>query len=120
MLKTFRKITAAIALSTLLLAASAQGAEVIGHGDDNTGGQVSGGFSLFLIGGAAGGPLGAIAGGLLGAWAGGEAQQQAGLSGDRYAVRTEQGETLSFRSPNRQFAIGDRVNIDGIRLQPAH
>lgn len=119
MLITFRKITAATLLA-LLVAPVSQAAEVIGHSDDNSGGQVSGGFSLLLIGGAAGGPLGAIAGGLLGAWAGGEAQQQAGLSGDRYAVRTEQGETLSFRSPNRQFAIGDRVNIDGIRLQPAH
>ncbi|WP_461517048.1 hypothetical protein [Porticoccus sp.] len=119
MLKTARKITAAT-LFTLLVAPATQAAEVIGHRDDNTGGQVSGGFSLFLIGGAAGGPLGAIAGGLLGAWAGGEAQQQAGLSGDRYAVKTAQGETLSFRSPNRQFDIGDQVKIDGIRLQPGH
>lgn len=117
MLKTFRKIVA-IGLFPLLLAPIAQAAEVIGHSDDNTGGQVTGGFTLFLLGGAAGGPLGAIAGGLLGAWAGGETQQQAGLSGDRYTVRTEQGETRSFRSPNRQFEIGDRVTIDGIRLQP--
>lgn len=119
MLRTFRKITAA-ALFTLLLAPTSQAAEVIGHDDDNTGGQVSGGFTLFLIGGAAGGPLGAIAGGLLGAWAGGEVQQQAGLSGDRYAVRTEQDETLSLRSPNQQFEIGDRVTVDGIRLKPGH
>lgn len=117
MLRQFRKI-AATALVALLAIPVAQATEVVDHSDDNTGGQVTGGFTLFLIGGAAGGPLGAIAGGLLGAWAGGESQQQAGLSGNRYTVRTEQGETRSFRSPNRQFEIGDRVTIDGIRLQP--
>lgn len=36
--------------------------------------------------------------------------------GDRYKVRTEQGETRSFHSPIRQFEIGDRVTIDCIRL----
>lgn len=116
MLKTFRKI-AVIGLFPLLITPVAQAAEVIGHSDDNTGGQVTGGFTLFLIGGAAGGPLGAIAGGVLGAWAGGETQQQAGLSGDRYTVTTDQGETRSFRSPNQKFKIGERVTIDGIRLR---
>lgn len=119
MLKTFRKIVV-IGLFPLLITPVAQAAEVIGHSDDNTGGQVTGGFTLFLIGGAAGGPLGAIAGGLMGAWAGGGTQQQVGLSGDRYTVRTEQGETHSFRSPNQQFQVGDQVDIVGIRLQPSH
>jgi len=119
MLKPFKKI-AALTLLPILLTSAAQAAEVIGHSDDNTGGQVTGGFTLFLLGGAAGGPAGAIVGGLVGAWSGGETQQQAGLSGNRYSVRTEQGEIRSFRSPNRQFEIGDQVEINGIRLQPSH
>ncbi|MFT6419654.1 MAG: energy-converting hydrogenase Eha subunit B [Porticoccus sp.] len=118
MLKSFKKITAA-GLITLLITPAIHSAEVIGHSNDNTGGQVTGGSILFLIGGAAGGPAGALVGAFLGTWVGDKTQQQAGLSGDRYTVITEQGETHAFRSPNREFELGDQVDIVGIRLQPA-
>ena len=118
MLKSFRKIAAA-GLIALLIPPAIQAAEVIGHSSDNTGGQITGGSILFLIGGAAGGPAGALVGALVGTWVGDKTQQQAGLSGDRYTVRTEQGETHAFRSPNREFELGDQVDIVGIRLQPA-
>ena len=118
MLKSFRKITT-VGLIALLITPVIHSAEVIGHSNDNTGGQATGGSILFLIGGAAGGPAGALVGALVGTWIGGTTQQQAGLSGDRYTVKTEQGETHAFRSPNREFELGDQVDIVGIRLQPA-
>lgn len=103
--------------STATLGSSA---EVIGRAPDNTGGRLMGASSAFLVGGALGGPLGAIAGAALGSWVGGRAQQATELSGDTYVVRTAEGKTQSFRSPQHQFAIGDLVTIDGIRLRPIH
>lgn len=116
------KITHTLSLVALLCAYSsatiADYAEVIGRVPDNTGGRLIGGWSAFLLGGAAGGPFGALAGGLLGALIGDEVQSATKLSGDTYIVETTDGETLRFRSPRYEFAEGDKVIIDGIRIRP--
>lgn len=120
-LKT-RALSAMIPLfaNALFLGAAAAGAdEVIDSRPDNATGQVLGGWASVLIGGAAAGPAGAIVGGLAGAWLGGEAQQAAGLSGERYVVKTDSGEIEDRRSPNHHFEKGDRVITAGIHLKPA-
>ncbi len=117
-----RKVTQTLSLTGLLFAYSsatlADSAEVIGRAPDNTGGRLIGGWSVFLLGGAAGGPFGALAGGLVGALLGNETQSSAGLSGNTYIVQTADGKTLRFRSPQHEFIEGDKVLIDGIRIRP--
>mgnify|MGYP007055197815 FL=1 len=92
--------------------------KVVGQSTDKTAGKTLGGFSTFLIGGAAGGPVGAIVAGLAGAWAGGEIQEANNASGNTYQIRKTDGELVDLRSPNHTFAIGDEVIIQGIRPLP--
>ncbi|MEQ8803757.1 MAG: hypothetical protein RLP45_17110 [Haliea sp.] len=113
--------TLATGLITLTLyAGSAAAAEVTGHSPDKTGGRILGGWTAFLIGGAAAGPVGAIVAGLGGAWAGGEVQEASGNSGQLHRIRTDSGETLTLRSPGRTFAVGEQVSIDGMRPRAAN
>ncbi len=109
-------LTSLIALYSSATVASS--AEVIGRAPDNTSGRLIGGWSAFLLGGAAAGPLGAIAGGLAGAFAGSQTQESAGLSGNIYWVRTDDGAVQRFRSPQHTFSKGDLVSINGIRIKP--
>ena len=92
--------------------------EVVGRSPDRIGGQLTGGYVAFLVGGAAGGPLGAIAGGAIGAWVGGVAQESLGLAGERYQLKTESGELITLRSPNHRFELGDEVRIERGRPRP--
>ncbi len=118
-----KKITQSLSLVSLVVVYSsatiADSGQVIGRTPDNTGGQLLGGWSVFLLGGAVGGPFGALAGGLVGALLGDQAQSATGLSGNAYLVQTQDGGTLRFRSPNHQFTEGDKVIIDGIRIRPS-
>ncbi len=119
MIKRKLKLLSLASLLALYSSATiANSAEVIGRAPDNTSGRLIGGWSAFLLGGAAAGPLGAIAGGLAGAFAGNQTQQAAGLSGDVYLVKTDDGQVRHFRSPQHTFAKGDQVTIDGIRIKP--
>lgn len=65
--------------------------------------------------GAVGGPVGALIGAGIGALFGGEAQDAAGLSDRAYKVRTAEGDVKELRSPNREFAVGDKVETRGNR-----
>jgi len=116
-----RSITTKLIIGCLALlysyASAANSAEVIGRSPDNTSGRMLGGWSTFLLGGAAAGPFGAIAGGLIGIWIGDQAQASSGLSGNTYQIRKEDGSVESIRSPKTSFLIGDQVEIRGIRLQ---
>lgn len=112
--------SAAVLFSILFLtsAAAPHAAEVVAQRPDNLSGQMLGGWTAVLLGGAAGGPAGAIAGGLLGAWLGGEVQQVMGASGDAYLIKTDDGEVQRLRSPEHQFEVGDTVAIRGTRPEP--
>lgn len=111
-----------LVLASLILTYSsatfASPGEVIGRSPDNTGGRLLGGWSAFLIGGAAAGPFGALAGAMLGGWAGDKTQAATQQSGNRYLVKTVDGNVSQFRSPNHTFDIGEKVEIDGIRIRP--
>lgn len=109
--KTLSTCLIALALHT----SGTSAAEVTGHSPDKTGGRMLGGWTAFLIGGAAAGPVGAIAAGLGGAWAGGEIQEVSGNSGQLHHVKTDAGQTLTLRSPNQTFAVGEQVTIAGNR-----
>ncbi len=113
-----RKVVVPAVLMLFLCTPMLRAAEVVAERADNLGGQMIGGSTAVLIGGAAGGPIGAIAGGILGAWLGGEVQQAAGVSGDAYLIKTDDGEVHRLRSPNHRFEVGDSVAIKGIRPVP--
>lgn len=119
MIKHKLKLLSLVSLLALYSSATiANSAEVIGRAPDNTSGRLIGGWSAFLLGGAAAGPIGAIAGGLAGVFAGNQTQESAGLSGNVYLVKTDEGVIRRFRSPQHTFTKGDRVSIDGIRIKP--
>lgn len=103
--------------SAALFHASLASADVvIAEEADTLLGKTTGAWAGILVGGAAGGPLGALALGAIGAWSGGEVQETAGLNGTAYRVRREDGSETVVRSPNHQWAKGDRVEIAGNRL----
>lgn len=116
-----RTIPRTLIIGTLALlysgASIADSSEVIGRSPDNTSGRMLGGWSTFLLGGAAAGPFGAIAGGLIGIWIGDQAQAAAGLSGNHYQVKHADGSVDTVRSPRASFTMGDQVEIQGIRLR---
>lgn len=45
-------------------------------------------------------------------------QQETGLSELAYEVENEAGERTIIRSPNARFALGQRVDRQGIRIHP--
>ena len=107
------KIKSMLLVSILLVSSSSNADEVVKRV-----GQVIGGWSSVLIGGALGGPVGAIAGGLVGAWAGGNVQELSGKSGNSYVIKQENDTEVLIRSPNYSFEMGDKVKILGIRAVP--
>ena len=113
--KTLSTCLIALALHT----SSASAAEVTGHSPDKTSGRMLGGWTAFLIGGAAAGPIGAIVGGLGGAWVGGEIQEASGTNNQLHHVKTDEGQTLTLRSPNQTFAVGEQVTIAGNQIAGA-
>lgn len=114
-IRSTSKTLSACLITLALCTGGASAAEVIGHSPDKTSGRMLGGWTGFLIGGAAAGPVGALVIGLGGAWAGGELQDVSGNSGQLHHIQTEDGETLTLRSPQQTFAVGSQVTIDGKR-----
>ena len=106
------------ALLPLAISSAVMADKVVDQSADNTAGKALGGWSAFVIGGAAGGPVGAIVAGLAGTWAGGEIQSASESSGNTYQIKKTNGEVVQLRSPNHEFAIGDKVIIQGIRPLP--
>ena len=107
-------------LSAALVAPAISSADVVTAAEaDTLVGKTSGAWAGILLGGAAGGPLGALAMGIAGAWSGSEVQKTAGLSATAYRVKRDDGSEVVVRSPNRQWSLGDQVEIEGNRLVPA-
>ena len=111
-------LLAALLVGAYSLAGASHAEEVVGRSPDRIGGQLSGGTAAFLVGGGLGGPVGALVGGAIGAWMGGHTQESLGLAGERYQLRTEEGETYTLRSPQHQFELGDQVRVEGGRPLP--
>ncbi|MEE4463588.1 hypothetical protein V2S84_16025 [Azotobacter chroococcum] len=82
-------------------------------------GARNGAWRAAMMIGAVGGPVGALIGAGIGALFGGEAQDAAGLSDRAYKVRTAEGDVKELRSPNREFAVGDKVETRGNRVYDA-
>lgn len=117
--RPFSKTLSACLIALAVCTGGANAAEVTGHSPDKTSGRMLGGWTGFLIGGAAAGPIGALVIGLGGAWAGGELQEASGNSGQLHHIQTEEGESLTLRSPQQTFAVGSQVVVDGKRPRAA-
>lgn len=112
-----KTILFAIGLATAL---PLHGAEVISQSPDNTAGYGAGGVTGLMVGAALGGPFGALAGAAIGAFGGAAVQEGTGHSEQAYLVRRDDGSTERVRSPMASFQPGDQVEVQGIRLVPAH
>lgn len=97
-------------------AGAAQADEVLAQTGDNTVGEGLGAGTGMLVGGAAGGPIGALIGAGVGLLVGHSVQTASGLEQHAYKVRSSTGEEHVVRSPNQTFAVGQQVEISGIRL----
>ncbi|MDQ0740304.1 hypothetical protein [Pseudomonas sp. W4I3] len=100
---------------SLVFSSIALADEVVREVPDNTAGRGYGALSGLMVG-AVGGPIGAIAGAAAGFWIGHSVQQTAGLSDTAYEIKDAQGELKIVRSPNARFAVGQQVQMEGIRL----
>lgn len=114
-IKKIVKITACLALLLPLQMTHAD--EVISIQDDTTGGKVYGGYTAFMLGGAAGGPAGALVGGLVGLCIGDAVQSKTQLAGESYVVKKDDGTISHFRAKKDRFAVGEKVFIDGMYLR---
>jgi len=88
------------------------------EGDTTVGAGFGAGTGL-LVGGAAGGPIGALVGAGVGLLVGSGVQSATGQQGRNYTVRSSTGEVKTVRSPREEFAIGQQVEMNGIRLRAA-
>ena len=95
---------------------TAQADEVVSQTGDATAGAAFGAGTGVLVGGAVGGPLGALVGAGIGLFAGSEVQKAGGLEERAYRVRNGAGEEQTVRSPRKEFAIGQQVEVSGRRL----
>lgn len=93
--------------------------EVISQEGDTTVGSGFGAGTGLLVGGAVGGPVGALVGAGVGLFVGSGVQSATGQEGHAYQVRSSTGEVRTVRSPNEEFAIGQQVEVSGIRLRAA-
>lgn len=93
--------------------------EVISQEGETTVGAGFGAGTGLLVGGAVGGPVGALIGAGVGMFAGSGVQSATGQEGHAYKVRSNTGEVRTIRSPNEEFAIGQQVEVSGIRLRAA-
>ena len=99
------KSIALLALSLGLVAANVlQAAEVVAEREENSVGAGFGGLSGLMLGAA-------------GLWSGAQVQAATGNSGSAYVVRHEDGREQWVRSPKERFALGQQVEMNGIRLQ---
>ncbi|MCK1790281.1 hypothetical protein [Pseudomonas violetae] len=114
-MKLFYAVTLTIGIFLFQLS-HASADEVLSQAEDTTAGAAFGAGTGVLIGGAAGGPLGAIIGAALGIFGGREVQKAAGLEERAYAVRSNTGEERVVRSPRKEFAIGQEVEVKGNRM----
>lgn len=89
--------------------------EVISQEADTTVGSGFGAGTGLLVGGAVGGPIGAG----VGLFVGSGVQSATGQQGHAYKVRSSTGEVSTFRSPREEFAVGQQVEVSGIRLRAA-
>lgn len=101
----------------LLTVSSVNADEIVSEVKDQTSGKATGGMTGMMVG-AVGGPIGALVGAGIGALFGSEAQEASDTSDRAYVVRTDSGELKTVRSPNRTFAVGDKVEIRGNRPHP--
>lgn len=92
--------------------------QVISQEGDTTAGSGFGAGTGLLVGGAAGGPIGALVGAGIGLFVGSGVQSAAGLEENAYKVRDSSGKEQVVRSPSDTFAIGQQVEVSGIRLRP--
>jgi outer membrane lipoprotein SlyB len=111
-----KKLNVSILLAMVLQTGIAHADTVIEEVPDTLPGKGVGGLSGFMVGAAAGGPVGALVGAGIGWLGGGETQEASGITGTAYKVKREDGSETIVRSPNRQFAAGDRVQIVANRL----
>lgn len=93
--------------------------EVISQEGDTTVGSGFGAGTGLLVGGAVGGPIGALLGAGVGLLVGSGVQSATGLEGNAYKVRDSTGKEQVVRSPREEFAIGQQVEVEGIRLRAA-
>ncbi|MFV3382635.1 hypothetical protein [Pseudomonas sp. NY15354] len=91
--------------------------EVISQESDTTVGSGFGAGAGLLVGGAVGGPVGALLGAGFGLLVGSGVQSATGLEGNAYTVRDSAGKEQVVRSPRKEFAIGEQVEVEGIRLR---
>lgn len=87
----------------LLTVSSVNADEIVSEVKDQTSGKATGGMMV---------------GAGIGALFGSEAQEASDTSDRAYVVRTDNGELKTVRSPNRIFAVGDKVEIRGNRPHP--
>lgn len=113
------KVIVLSATLSLLGANAAIADEVISQEGDTTAGSGFGAGTGLLVGGAAGGPLGALLGAGIGLFAGSAVQSATGLQEHAYKVRDSAGKEQVVRSPQEDFAIGQQVEVSGIRLRDA-
>ncbi|MBB3103346.1 hypothetical protein [Azomonas macrocytogenes] len=97
---------------------TANAAEIMMEKEDTSIGKGYGALSTMMLGAAAGGPIGAVAGSVAGFFAGGETQKAVGGSQKAYIVRTEDNRDVWIRSPNREYQIGQDVDVVRGRIQP--
>lgn len=93
--------------------------EVISQEGDTTVGSGFGAGTGLLAGGAVGGPIGALVGAGVGFFVGSGVQSATGQEGRTYKVRSSTGEVKTVRSPREELAIGQQVEVSGIRLRAA-
>ncbi|MFK0089675.1 hypothetical protein ACIQUS_20550 [Pseudomonas sp. NPDC090755] len=91
--------------------------EVISREGDTTAGAGYGAGTGMLVGGAVGGPVGALLGAGVGLLIGSGVQSATGLEENAYKVRDSSGKEQVVRSPGDTFAIGQQVEMSGIRLR---
>ncbi|EZQ19622.1 hypothetical protein [Halopseudomonas bauzanensis] len=110
-------ITFGLTLALTAAASLAAADEIVGETTDTTAGGALGVSTGVMLGGAAGGPLGALVGAGVGLFVGKGIQTASGLEERAYAVRDTAGAVREVRSPAAQFAVGQRVERRGARLQ---
>ena len=115
-MKHLSVLTVTVGLS-LFSAGKALADEVLSQTGDTTAGATFGAGIGVLAGGAAGGPIGALIGAGVGLLGGREVQKVSGLEERAYIVRNSStGKEQVVRSPREEFAVGQQVNVKGLRL----
>ncbi|MFK8331801.1 hypothetical protein M2D63_017480 [Pseudomonas sp. BJa5] len=113
------KVVVLSACLCLVGASAAIADEVISQEGDTTVGSGFGAGTGLLVGGATGGPIGALVGAGAGWFIGSGVQSVTGQQEHAYTVRSDTGEVTTVRTPHQTFAVGQKVEMSGIRLRTA-